>query len=144
MMDGISVSIRLQRIEQLLMARLRKSAVIDFGIARAAAACDAENRSVRALAKVACLSTRQLERRFERTVGVSPKQYARIRRFHRASQAALQLETSPRWGELAAECGYFDQSHMNRDFQQFAELTPVELWRRHHDAFFQDPPKPLP
>ena len=31
------------------------------------------------------------------------------------------------WGEIALECGYFDQAHMNRDFRQFAGASPSEL-----------------
>ena len=30
------------------------------------------------------------------------------------------------WGELSLECGYFDQSHMIRDFQAFSGFTPAD------------------
>ena len=31
------------------------------------------------------------------------------------------------WAEIALDCGYFDQAHMNRDFRQFAGASPSEL-----------------
>ena len=52
-----------------------------------------------------------------------------MRRFQRA--LALASETAaPDWADLAAECGYFDQSHMIHDFQEFSGLSPVEYLRQ--------------
>lgn len=60
---------------------------------------------------------------FRATVGLNPKRYCRVRRF---GLIAARVATGGQvdWARLAAECGYADQSHLNRDFRAFAGLTP--------------------
>jgi AraC-like DNA-binding protein len=74
------------------------------------------------LAQCAGLTARQLERRFQVSVGVSPKFLCRIVRF-RAIFDCLQSRAP--WPSIALDCGYFDQSHLIRDFKQFAGQTPT-------------------
>ncbi|MDC0745288.1 helix-turn-helix domain-containing protein [Polyangium mundeleinium] len=69
------------------------------------------------------LSPRQLIARFRDQVGLAPKAYWRVRRF----QAALRhLERARDVGgaEIAAEHGYFDQAHWNREFRTFCGMSP--------------------
>ena len=35
-----------------------------------------------------------------------------------------------RWSSLAYECGYADQSHLTREFREFAGLSPTEFLSR--------------
>jgi AraC-like DNA-binding protein len=81
--------------------------------------------SVDELATSAGLSHRQLERRFLRDVGVSPKVLCRILRFQ---QVFRVVNSDPTWATVAIDCGYYDQAHLIRDFRQFAEQTPVALF----------------
>ena len=74
------------------------------------------------------MSRRRLIEVFTSEVGMTPKLFARIRRFQRAFGQAQQ-PTVPSWSELAFECGYFDQSHLIRDFLAFAGTSPAELQR---------------
>lgn len=78
------------------------------------------------LADQACLSSRQLERKFQERLGMSPKFYARIARFDRAFKLKLQ-QPHLDWLDIAYACGYFDYSHLMRDFRQFAEVSPTML-----------------
>ncbi|MBZ2187071.1 MAG: helix-turn-helix domain-containing protein [Bryobacter sp.] len=73
----------------------------------------------------------QSERSFRRgclaRVGVPPKLLARILRFRNASDRIRQSSAGraqPNWAEFAAACGYYDQSHMIREFHEFAGCTP--------------------
>jgi methylphosphotriester-DNA--protein-cysteine methyltransferase len=82
---------------------------------------------VRDLAATCNLSERQLERLFVDRVGLTPKLYARIRRFRSvldhledpADQERLRL------ADVAASYGYADQSHLMRDFRNFAHELPM-------------------
>ena len=81
--------------------------------------------SMDALATAAGVSNRQLERRFLRDVGIGPKLLCRILRFQQVFRALQRNDLS--WAALAADCGYYDQAHLIRDFQQFAGQTPASL-----------------
>ncbi len=75
------------------------------------------------LASDACLSTRQFERVFQQRIGLPPKYFSRLVRF---SHAWILKEQQPgiHWITIAHECGYFDQMHLIRDFQEFAGVNP--------------------
>jgi len=80
---------------------------------------------VGATASLLGVSARQLERRFKARVGVSPKYFARIRRFQRVFHA--MEDAGGGWVDAAAACGYYDQAHLIRDFRAFAGETPSHL-----------------
>lgn len=81
------------------------------------------NLRIEALAGAVGVSRQHLAAQFRDRVGLSPKLYARICRFRRAT-AALKTSAAPDWAQLALDCGYFDQSHLIHDFQSFARRTP--------------------
>jgi len=63
---------------------------------------------------------------FRQATGMSPKRYARLMRF-RALLAMLHGDSrATPLGELALLAGYSDQAHMNRDFREFAGMTPLQ------------------
>jgi AraC-like DNA-binding protein len=71
------------------------------------------------------MSERSLQRLFSRYVGVSPKWVLRRYRLHEA--AARLVEPAPGgWAQVAAELGYFDQSHFINDFTAAVGLSPAQ------------------
>lgn len=82
--------------------------------------------SIDQLAHGAGISSRQLERRFLREVGIGPKLLGRIIRFQQVFRAVEQCSSV--WASVALECGYYDQAHLIRDFNQFAQQTPAALF----------------
>ena len=81
------------------------------------------------LAAAVQLSPRQLQRRFSTAVGLSPKQFARVRRLRSALQH-LVSESPMSWTTVAADLGFADQAHLIREFGALAGLTPVAVAER--------------
>jgi AraC-like DNA-binding protein len=71
-------------------------------------------------------SHRRFISRFREQIGVAPKTFARLIRFDRAV-SALRASAGRGLAEVALECGYFDQAHMNREFRALAGTTPARL-----------------
>ncbi len=84
---------------------------------------DGSRATVRGVATSLGRSERQLQRVFEESVGLSPKLYLRMLRVQRALRFA-EREPARSWGEVSARCGFYDQSHLTREFLQFAGCAP--------------------
>lgn len=69
------------------------------------------------------MSERHLRRIFRDTIGMSPKAFAKLARFHIALRAA-RAQAQPSWANIAAEAGYYDQAHLIADFRAIAGVTP--------------------
>ena len=97
-------------------------------------------------------SHRTLIARFRTCVGFPPKTIARLLRFNRAVRSLDRLSgtranepaSKPyiearqpedplvgaiQWADLAADCGYFDQAHLIKEFREFAGMTPDAFLR---------------
>jgi AraC-like DNA-binding protein len=73
-------------------------------------------------------SRKTLNAHFQDRYGMAPKTVSRLARFERA--VACAGAAAPDWSAIAQDCGYFDQSHLIRDFSEFAGLTPTAYHRR--------------
>jgi AraC-like DNA-binding protein len=78
------------------------------------------------LAGRAGFSARQLERLFLDRVGIPPKVFLRITRFQEVLRAVRAGASGSTWAAVAAECGFYDQSHFIRDFKAFVGAAPSE------------------
>lgn len=74
-------------------------------------------------------SRRHLAAGFREQVGLPPKAVARVLRFRRALRL-VEADDAPSLGQIAADCGYYDQAHLNREFRRLAGSTPTELGAR--------------
>lgn len=113
-------------IEQFLLKRLCNLA--EYNLKRIEATIqliNSDQTDIALLAGTACLSTKQFQRIFSEYVGVNPKEFTRTIRFQRALHI---LETQPQTSltALAYICGYFDQSHMIKEFKALSGYTPSE------------------
>ena len=69
------------------------------------------------------LSSRRFIQIFQEAVGLTPKQFARVKRFQEVLRLVEKGEQIV-WADLALSCGYYDQAHFIHDFQDFCGLTP--------------------
>ncbi len=80
------------------------------------------------LAELVDLSVSQLQREFGRLFGTTPIQYIRE---VRVGVACHLLETSNQTlTNIAAQCGFYDQSHFSRQFKASTGMTPLDYRRR--------------
>ena len=68
------------------------------------------------------VTERQLQRMFQKYIGLSPKLYSRIIRFNHIFELVQQKNISLM--ELTHKAGYFDQSHFIRNFKSFTGEDP--------------------
>jgi AraC-like DNA-binding protein len=118
---------RIAAAEGWLMERCRGVVERDPVVAGLAAALDRPGRiSIAHVAELTGYTHRHVAKLFSRWVGVAPKTLHRLRRFaHVRSQlAGAGCEGREDWAQLSARFGYADQSHLIRDFNQFAGLAP--------------------
>ncbi len=122
---------RFSLLEQTLAARLDRATGRHGAVPVALDAFEQTGTSVRVrdVARRVGLSQRRLIQVFAAEVGLTPKLYGRVRRFQRAL-ALVRGAPAPDWARVAAECWYFDQSHLIRDFRAFSGLTPEEFLHR--------------
>jgi AraC-like DNA-binding protein len=85
--------------------------------------------SVRALVEQTGYSHRHVADRFQARVGLSPKRFSRVVRFQ-SMLSRVRERTTVDWPRVALACGYYDQSHLIRDFQAFANMTPTAYRNR--------------
>jgi AraC-like DNA-binding protein len=69
-------------------------------------------------------SHRRLIARFREQIGLTPKLLARVIRFDRAV-TAIRASGVRGLAEIAFECGYSDQAHLNREFRELAGTSPT-------------------
>jgi AraC-like DNA-binding protein len=141
---------RFDAMERLIGSRVA-SYVVPPGIERAwnGLARTWGQTSAGSLAAEAGCSHRHLIQQFRTCIGVPPKRVAMLLRFNRSIAALTrdgQADTprkpyidglAPsdadalrgRLAHIAAECGYFDQSHFIHEFRAFAGATPSEFLR---------------
>ena len=82
------------------------------------------NLDVGALAEDLNWSPKRLISEFRDQLGLPPKLVGRIVRFNRARLALEREGTTRNWASIAEQCGYYDQAHFNRDFREFAGISP--------------------
>ena len=82
------------------------------------------NISMTQLAEETGYSECYIRRIFKQIHGISPKNFERFVRFQNMLRTMNAAKGTIRLDELAQKCGYYDESHMMKDFKNFAGMTP--------------------
>lgn len=122
-------------LEANLLQRLRWSRERHPAMSAALAALSVADEAVtiREVAREIGLCQRRLIQVFTCSVGLTPKRFQRVCRFQRVRERVRQAD-APDWAQIALECGYFDQSHLIRDFRQFTGFSPGEFTRMQSES----------
>lgn len=111
-------------------AIVKRLAVSTLHEAHTRLALDAASRlgtaRVNDVAEALGVSERNLRRVFRETIGMSPKEFARLTRFHLALHAA-RAKSHVDWASVAVAAGYYDQAHLIAEFREIAGATPRAL-----------------
>jgi AraC-like DNA-binding protein len=118
---------RIAALEAFLVSRLRPRPP-DPVVAAALHAIGQQRGAVQigALARKLGISQDPLEKRFRRSVGASPKQFASLVRLRSAIDA---YRPGALLSRLALEAGYFDQSHFSRELRAATGQAPGRFLR---------------
>lgn len=87
--------------------------------------------SISELCAYSGLGERTLERNFQRFIGLPPKTFARIVRFQNVVRR-IEAVQSTSLLDTALDFGYYDQSHMIREFREFAGKSPLAYFEETH------------
>jgi AraC-like DNA-binding protein len=96
----------------------------------------------RQLARLAHMSVRAFERKFQLSFHVTPQKYLRKLRMRMASRALVYTRMT--LAEVADECGFSDQSHFTREFRRQFGRTPREYREHYSRAAGDDVPVTKP
>lgn len=88
--------------------------------------------SVETVAAQLKISRRYLEKKFLEKVGVSPKFYARIKRFVSLSKEVAYNKNFD-WQDIVFEYGFHDQSHLVKEFMEFNQMNPSDYHLKHNE-----------
>jgi AraC-like DNA-binding protein len=123
--DATGWETRFELLDRMIAARVAEARPPSEGVVWAWRQLRASRgrTAVGALATELGWSHRRLIARFREQVGMPPKTIGRLLRFEHVSRA-LMARPEPPLAEVAFDCGYYDQAHLNRDFRDFAGMSP--------------------
>ena len=116
---------RIQIIEQFFSTKLSETVVVDQIVKETIDVLMSSNgsTSIRNILKDDLSKRRQLERKFAKQVGVSPKQLGKLIRLQTALKILVN-EKGESLTNIAYDSEYYDQAHFIKDFKEFTGVKP--------------------
>jgi AraC-like DNA-binding protein len=131
MCEARTANEKFRLLEQALLSRLRNGVDQHYAVSAALEMFRKHPAPprVREAAKYVGLSQRRFIQAFKTEVGLTPKLFSRIQRFQR-TRSIIHRDPSPDWASVALDLGYFDQSHLIREFLEFSGHSPTTYLNR--------------
>ncbi len=82
------------------------------------------------------ISPRQFQRNFTKRTGLTPKEFARVVRFHKVTRKLVK--NNFRHFDTLVESGYYDQSHYYREFRELMGMLPGNFENRQKKIEYKD------
>ncbi len=126
--QATDVKERIEIIENFLLRRLKDESTVDNVVKTTVDALLSTNGNVpiKTILKDDLSKRRQLERKFKKQIGVSPKQLGKVIRLQTALKMLLNKEEES-LTSIAYESEYYDQAHFIKDFKEFTGTNPKEF-----------------
>ena len=123
--QATDVKQRIAVIERFLLDKLTEQSTIDKIVKSTVDTLLLTNGtvSISTIIQEDLAKRRQLERKFIKQIGVSPKQLSKVIRFQTALRMLLNKKETP-LTSIAYESEYYDQAHFIKDFKEFTGTNP--------------------
>lgn len=83
--------------------------------------------------------TRQyINQLFKSEIGVKPKYFCKVLRFQYLIYCISEYYPEKRLNHIVKMCGYYDQSHMNKEFREFTNLNPDAFIKKYKKILNQE------
>jgi AraC-like DNA-binding protein len=82
--------------------------------------------TINQLVKHTGYTERHIERAFSESVGISPKKFGNIIKLHHFLKILKDKSVQNNITAFCYEAGYFDQSHLIREFRKYTGITPTQ------------------
>ncbi len=126
--QAIDIQSKIEIVEAFLLDTLNDKIIIDHIVKTTIDAILLTKGSapINTVLKDDLSKRRQLERKFMKKVGISPKQLGKVIRLQTALKMLLNQQ-SENLTSIAYESEYYDQAHFIKDFKEFTGTTPKEF-----------------
>ena len=124
--SSLAIHDKIRAVERFLLSQLRAPGRNNTLITNAINIIHRQNGlvSVAQLTALTGTTERQLQRKFEEQIGISPKRYAGVTRMQYALRMLRKKPDDWSLAGVACESGFFDQAHLIREMKNLSGLTP--------------------
>jgi AraC-like DNA-binding protein len=125
LLETANPAARMRILQEEFKHRLGRHAelhcAVRFGLAEFH--CDPLAVRIVEVAREAGISRRRFGGLFREQVGLTPKLYCRLLRFHQVVRR-IASGAPVDWAQVSLDGGYYDQAHMAHEFHEFAGISP--------------------